>query len=145
MKRYYLSEIFLDTSRTQDPFDVWRHRLQTVTPPVDAAGWAIQIDPATGQPKTKALLVIVGGIDHSRLQNIPGVVPMPNVPHDVKVSSIHTGTKLKAKASIKALGYADADVEATWNNADGHRDVLNFYGRLNHPDFDVNNFDLDES
>lgn len=143
MKRYYLSKIFLDTT---PPFTngLWRHRLQTY-PNVDYEGGEIAVDPQTGIPTQKALLVLVGGIDHKQFQDDPDLVPMPDVGADVKVSAIHTATKLDAKAAVVDLGFDQAAVDQVWGNADGLRDVLNHYGKLNNPYFDCNAFDIDES
>lgn len=144
MKRYYLSKIFLDTSIPTFPNGVWRHQLQTY-PGIDYEGGEIKTDPETGIPTEKALLVLVGGINHKQLQDDPDLVALPDVALDVKVSAIKTSTKLDARSNIAALGFADEEVEAAFGNADGLRDVVNHYGKLNNPDFDANDFDLDES
>lgn len=144
VKRYYLSKIFQDTAGTYGITDAWHHRLQTYTG-IDYVGGNIKVDPATGVPTEKALLVLVGGIDHSKLQNDPDLVPMPVVPLDIKVSSIQTDTKLTAKSAITKLGFDEAAVTDVWGNADGLRDIINHYGRLNNAEFDANNFDVDES
>lgn len=141
MKRYYLSKI----TSAFDPSVgavVNRHRLQAY-PGVDYVGGEIDVNPQTGVPTQKALLVLVGGIDHAKFGNDPNLVPLPQVAIDMKVSSIHTATKLKAKSDVTKLGFTD--VETVWGNADGLRDVINHYGRLNNPNFDAANFDLDES
>lgn len=142
MKRYYLSQIF----QSEEPGMgmVWRHRLQMVLG-IDYVGGEIAVDPATGTPVAKALLVLVGGINHARLVGEPGMVALPQVSPDLKVSAIQTQTKLDCKANIVALGFPAAEVDAVFNAADGMRDVLNYFGRLNNPTFDANNFDLDES
>lgn len=143
MKRYYLSKI----TSAFDPSVgavVNKHRLQDY-PGIDYVGGEIDVDPITGAPTQKALLVLVGGIDHAQFADDPDLVPLPQVAIDLKVSSIHTATKLTAKQAIVALGYTDADVNDVWGNADGMRDVLNHYGRLNNAEFDAANFDLDES
>ena len=100
------------------------------------------MDPQTGVPLHKALLVLVGGIDHRAYAADPMLIPLPAVDQDVKVSSIQAGTKVSAKARIKAFGFDDAETEAAWGNADGLRDVLNHYGRKNNPNFDADAFDL---
>jgi hypothetical protein len=144
MKRYYLSKIFQDVAGQYGEPGAWMHRLQTKTG-IDYVGGEIKTDPVTGIPTEKALLCLVGGINHKQLQGDPELIPMPDVAKDMKVSAIHTATKLKTKRDIKAIGFADTETEAVWNNADGLRDVLNHYGQKNNPDFDSNNFDLDES
>lgn len=147
MKRYYLSKI----EQYQDPGIglVYRHRMQVLQQELgmnfEYEGGEIATDPITGAPLHKALLVLVGGIDHKQFQDDAGLIPMPVVAHDTKVSAIHTATKVKARAAIKALGYSDAEVEAAWGNADGLRDVLNHYGKKNNANFDCDKFDLDES
>lgn len=145
MKRYYLSKI----KQVEVPVIglVTTHRAAEI-PGLDMVGGTgdeIAVDPVTGQPTAKAVLVLIGGINHRPLQDDPELIAMPAVAHDMKVSAIHTATKLKAKADIKKFGFSDEEVESVWGNADGMRDVLNTYGRHNKPTFDVNNFDLDES
>lgn len=143
MKKYYLSKI----KQVMDPNIgelVWKHRLQEYVG-VEFLVGAIESDPNTGAPVHPAALVLVGGIDHAQFKNDPELIPMPDVAKDTKVSAIHTQTKLKCKADIKGFGFSDESVEAVWNNADGLRDVLSYYGKLNNPAFDPDNFDLDES
>lgn len=145
MKRYYLSKIKLVDVPGFGP--VWRHRLQELsdTMPIDYVGGEIAVDPNTGIPTQKALLVLVGGVDHQRLRGDPELVPLPAVAADTKVSAIHTPTKVGAKAAIRALGFTQQEVDAAWDNADGLRDVLNHYGKKNNPAFDADKFDVDES
>lgn len=145
MKRYYLSKI----KQVEVPSigTVTTHRAAEIAG-LDMAGGTgdeIAVDPQTGQPTAKAVLVLIGGINHKALQTDPELIPLPAVALDMKVSAIHTATKLKAKADIKAFGFSDAEIDEVWGNADGMRDVLNAYGRHNNPTFDCNNFDLDES
>lgn len=141
MKRYYLSKIFQDTAGTYVIPGAWMHALQKY-PNREYVGGEIAVNPTTGVPTEKALLVLVGGKHHAALVNDPDLIPMPDVSPDIKVSSIHTPTKLKAKADIKKLGYTQAEVDDVWDNADGMRDVLNHYGKRNNPAFDANDFDL---
>ena len=143
MKRYYLSKIFQDTAGQYGIPGAWMHKLQTY-PNREYVGGEIKVDPQTGQPTEKALLVLVGGKHHAALVGDPDLIPMPDVPPDMKVASVHTPTKLKAKRDIVALGIAQTEVDAVWDNADGMRDVLNHYGRKNNPAFDVNDFDLSD-
>jgi len=141
MKRYYLSKIKGDGS-FENPF---RHRIQEY-PGVEYLGGEIAVHPLghpdAGKPVTKALLVLVGGVNHIPYQADPELVPMPDASADMKVAAIHTSTKLACKAKAKSFGFGDVDTEVVWGNADGLRDVLNHYGRLNNPNFDCNNFDL---
>lgn len=144
MKAYYLSKIFLDMTVPTFPAGVWRHKLQTY-PGIDYASGEIKTDPTTGIPTEKVLLVLAGGINHAQLRSDPDIVPLPVVPLDIKVSSIQTETKITAKTAIAALGFSEAEVMDVWGNADGLRDIVNHYGRLNNSDFDASNFDVDES
>jgi len=138
MKRMYLSKILGDGS-FGNPF---RHVFQDQTTNIEYKGGEIKGD-AQGHPVAKALLIIVGATDHRPFQSITGLVPLPDVTSDTKVSSIHAPTKLACKARIKAqIGHSDAEIEEVWGNADGMRDVTNHYGLQNNDTFDVNNFDL---
>jgi len=138
MKRYYLSKIKMLTSPPG-----WSHRIAELG--VDYEGGQIELDPQTGEPVHPALLALVGGIDHRQFQNDAEIVPFPQMAPDTKVSATHTATKLAFKANAKAIGFDELFIEFTVANADGWRDVLNTFGRLNNATFDVNNFDLDES
>ncbi len=142
MKRYYLSKIKQVTM--PNGMQAWRHRLQEVTG-IEWLGGEFAVDDQTGEPSAPALLVLVAAVDHAALKNDPEIVPLPQVAHDMKVSSIHTATKLKCKSDIVALGFGEAEVDAVWNNADGFRDVLTHFGRRNDPNFDPDAFDLYES
>lgn len=143
MRRFYLSKI----KQVTDPVlgTVNRHRFQEMVAllglNIDYLGGEIKVD-ANGQPTEKALLILVGAASHKAFQNDPDLVPMPDVALDVKVSSVHTATKVLCKTAIKALGIPDAEVETVWANADGIRDVVNHYGKKNNPLFDANSFDL---
>lgn len=147
MKRYYLSKIL---QVNEPPFGlVWKHRLQVLQEQgalnFEYLGGEIKTDPATGVPTEKALLCLVAGINHAKFKNDAELVGLPLVAHDIKVSSIHTATKLKCKADIKALGLSPQEVEDAFNNADGFRDVVEHFGRKNNPDFSSDNFDLYEN
>lgn len=141
MKRFYLSKIFQDTAGQYGIPGAWRHGIQKHANR-EYIGGEIEVDPVTGIPTQKAILVLVGGKSHAALVNDPDIIPLPDVSPDIKVSSVHTPTKLKIKNAIKALGFAQAEVDAVWDNADGMRDVLNHYGRKNNLTFDANDFDL---
>lgn len=142
MKRYYLSRI----KQVEEPGMglVWKHRLQEL-PNVEYLGGEIAVDPTTGVPTQKALLCLVAGVKHKNLIADAELVPLPMVSHDIKVSSIHTPTKLAAKAAIKGLGFTDAEIESVFTNADGFRDVVEHFGRLNNPAFNADDFDLYEN
>ena len=141
MKRFYLSRIFQDNAGDYGIPGAWRHGIQKHANR-EYIGGEIEVDPVTGIPTQKAILVLVGGKSHAALVADPDVIPLPDVSPDIKVSSVHTATKLGIKRRIVALGFAQADVDAAWDNADGMRDVLNHYGRKNNPTFDANDFDL---
>lgn len=142
MKRYYGAAIY----QAPDAMGIlaWRHHLQVAYPGVDYVGGQIKVDPATGQPTEKALLVLVGSIDHKKFQADPKLVPFPAVALDMKVSAMHTKTKLDCKAGLVGLGFTEAEVDAVFNGADGMRDVLEYFGKKNNPDFSADVFDLDE-
>jgi hypothetical protein len=142
MKRYYLSKI--KAVEIPGMGTAYRHRLQEYADATYAGG-EIAVDPITGIPTQKALLVLVGAKVHSRFVNDPELIEFPLVSLDSKVSTIHTPTKTKCKNDIVALGLTKNAVDNVWDNADGLRDVINHYGRLNTPAFDANDFDLDEN
>lgn len=142
MKRYYLSKI--KAVEIPGMGTAYRHRLQEL-PDVEYLGGEIKTDPATGLPTEKALLCLVAGVKHAKFKQDPELVALPLVGHDIKVSSIHTATKLKCKADIKALGFSDVEVEAAFDNADGFKDVANHFGRKNKDDFNADDFDLYEN
>lgn len=142
-RRFYLSKIrqvYDDTLGS----DVWRHRLQDPGfENLDVQGGVIASDLVTGEPLHSYTLVLVGGIDHRPLNTDAELVALPVVAIDAKVSSIQTARKNRAKNEINTrLGLTDTD--AVWSNADGLRDVINHYGQANWPEFDVDNFDLDD-
>lgn len=142
MKRYYLSKI--KAVEIPGMGTAYRHRLQEI-PDVEYLGGEIRTDPATGLPTELALLCLVAGVRHAKLKQDPELVALPLVGHDIKVSSIHTATKLKCKADIKALGFPDEEVKAAFDNADGFKDVATHFGRKNNPAFDPDDFDLYEN
>lgn len=142
MKRYYASAIYQSTDAMG--ITAYRHHLQVAYPGVDYKGGEIKVDPATGAPTEKALLVLVGSIDHKKFKDDPKLVPFPNVSHDMKVSAIHTKRKMDCKAGLVALGFDANEVDDVFNGADGVRDVLDHFGRKNIETFTVDDFDLDD-
>lgn len=145
MRAYYLSKI-------KQVFDdglgalVWRHRLQEYDN-VDYVGGEIKVDPQTGEPTEKALLVLVGAKHHAALRSDPDLVPLP-VGRDslaVKLSAIETPTKLQFRNKVRALGLSAAEVAAMTDDTRSWRDVVNELGRKNNPEFDVDAFDFDEA
>lgn len=151
MKKYYLSAIFKDVTGQYGIAGAYDHALvrfmhpasPTYAPGISFAGGDIATDPQTGIPTQKALLVLVDAKDHTVFKVDTDMVPFPDVSLDVKVTAIHTTTKLTFAQSAKLLGL-DADmVDSSLDNADGLRDTVNHFGRLNNPLFDANNFDVD--
>jgi hypothetical protein len=141
MKRYVLSKIY------QNEEGFWTHTVaeMPITPgSADYVGGQIAVDPVTGVPTQKALLVCVGGTRLKDLLAHPDIVAIPDLKLDDKVSSTHTPTKLTFKAQSKALLQDNQFVDDTVDNADGWRDVINVLGRLNNPNFDANEFDLND-
>ena len=136
MKRYYLSEIY-----NAGPLEGWRHRMQDyVNTPY--RGGEIAVDPQTGIPTQKALLVLVEDRDHVRFRGKAGLIPLPDVALDIKVSAIDTKTKGDTVDKAKAIGFADAELAEVFDNAKSHRDVLNHFGRKNNPNFDADAFEV---
>lgn len=142
MRRYTLSKI--KTTAHPQFGSLNTHRLQEI-PGIEYLGGEIKVDPNTGMPTEKALLCLVAGSQHSTLRNDPELLLLPIVGHDIKVSSIHTQTKLACKAAAIAMGFSAPETDAIWNNADGFRDIVEAYGRKNNPDFDADDFDLFDS
>lgn len=143
MKRYYLSKI----KQYSDP-DVglyYSHHLAQAHPNVDKVFTAEIMTDALGQPVTKAVLCVVGAVDHRALDQDADLVALPDMQPHVKVSATHTPTKNAFKKKCKDMGFADAEVESVVTNADGWADVLDHFGKKNNPAFDYRNFDTDES
>lgn len=123
---------------------IWKHRIQEI-PGVDyVPRESVRVDPGTGAPLQKGMLVIVGSIDHLALKDDPELVPLPQASYDTKVSYIHTQTKLGCMDALIASGLPEADVADMFVGSNSMRDVVNNLGRRNNPDFDANDFDLDE-
>ena len=62
----------------------------------------------------------------------------------VEIIGIGTEAKLAARAAIVALGFDQATVDSVWANSETLRDAINWHGRLNNADFDVNAFSLSQ-
>jgi len=139
---FYLAKI----EAVEDPTigTVIRHRLQIAHPGVEYLGGEIAGDPVTGQPLHPALLVLVAGDDHTPYQGDPKLVPIPVAALDSQIIGIGTEAKLAARAAIVALGFDQAVVDTVWANSETLRDAINWHGRLNNPDFDVNAFSLSQ-
>ncbi len=144
MKAYYLSKVV----KVNQPSigDYWTHRLhQRFVLGADfqyVGGDEIAVDPNTGIPTQRAVLVLVDAIDHRLLRNDRDMVSMPDAGLDVGVRAIPAQARNAVKARIRGLGYTDAEIDAIWESELNMRGVLNGYGRANKPDFDVANFDV---
>lgn len=137
MKRYYLAEIELVADDVMG--DYYRCRASAY-PDLMFEGGEILTDPETGVPTNTFALVLVKSRDHVRLINDPKMHPLPDVALDIKVSSIHTPTKNNMISNLQALGINTNFI----NNTDGYREVIRMLGRINNPNFDENNFDINE-
>lgn len=144
MRKYYLSKI----KQYFEPGigNYWGHALQQYEN-VDYAGGEIKVDPLTGIPTEKALLVLVGSKDHARFKNDADLVEIPagRDSLNTQVGATDTPTKLKFRRDAKALGFADAEVESVADNIKSWKQVVNEFGRKNNAAFDADNFDLDEA
>jgi len=140
MKVYYLAKI---QQYTEAGMDYYATALQHDYPGVlFIGGDDLPVDPQTGVPTQKAALHLVGGIDHTQFVGNADLIQMPIADLSTKVAAMATSDLVKAKAGIVSLGYTTTEVNAVFSGADGFRDVLNHYGRLNDPAFDATNFDL---
>ena len=139
MRRMYLSKIQGDGS-IENPF---RHQFQISHPNVEYKGGEIETD-VGGHPVAKALLIIVGAIDHRPFQATEGLVPIPDMSMADKISGINVPEKITCKTRLKTeIGFTDVELATIWEDgSDSMRSLLNAYGRHNNSDFDVNNFDL---
>lgn len=142
MKRYYLSKI--KAVELPGMGTAYRHRVQEI-PNVEYAGGEIAVDPATGIPTQKALLVLLASKNHGAFVNDAEMAEMPLVSLDIKASAISALAKNRAKAGAVILGFSTQATDAIWNGADDFREVVNAYGRLNNPAFNADDFDLSES
>ena len=144
MKRYALAKIMQIDDPNTGP--VWKHKLQ-LSGNVWFEDGGIEMDTSVtpAVPKHPASLVLIGSKDHVKLRTDPDLVLLPHVVPDMKISAIHTPTRLAAIAAIKGLGFSEQEVDTVFSGADGFRDVLNHFGRKNNATFDVDNFDLDDA
>ena len=146
MKGYYLSKIFQDVAGQYGEPGAYMHGIQKY-PDTEYTGGEILTDndpesPNYGKPVEKAILVMVGGINHARFANDDDIAPVPVSDIRMKVTSTKTSEKLKFKAKAKGFGFSDTEVEDIMTGADGWVDVLNHFGKKNNPSFDALNFDL---
>lgn len=145
MRAYYLSKILSE----EDPGvggTVYYHKLQKYND-VDYLGGEIKVDPQTGVPTEKALLVLVGSKHHAQFRGDPDLIPLP-VGRDslaVKLSAIETPTKLQFRNKLRQFGLDQSEIAAMTDDVRSWRDVCNDLGRKNNPAFDVDAFDFDEA
>lgn len=132
MKRYYLCDIIGDGTFG----NFYRPKLADIG--VDARVTEMQTDPATGVPTKPWCLVLVADRNHGKLQNVPGVDPLPDYPMDGKVSAINAVAR-QAMLNRLAARSINGNVVQT---ADGYREVIRGIGRELNPLFDENNFDV---
>lgn len=128
MARYFLSPIYLDTSNPYFPDGIWKHALQD-HPDTPYSGGEIKVDPKTGQPTEKALLVLVD--DHQKLVDSKVLIPLPDVLKGAPTRNVDGKEKIKAAAVKAEIDVSVIDYAATWD------DVLIHLGRKNNPDFAI--------
>lgn len=73
-----------------------------------------------------------------RLRGNADIVPFPDMALDSSVSFTDAPTKL----AFKAIRFVDQDVDDVVSNQNSWREVVNYFGRLNAPGFDADNFDM---
>lgn len=145
MKRYYLSKI--KTVNMPGMGMVNRHRLQELADElglnVEYVGGEIAVDPNTGAPTQKALLILIDTSNHVPFANDPQMADFPDASLDTKVSAIGVGARNRARAKITSgVGFSSQETDEAWNGADDLRAVIEHYGRLNNLMFDSRNFDV---
>ena len=143
MKRYYLSKI----KKVFEPnmgVEVYRHRFQELADGrnLTYVGGEIAVDPQTGIPTQKALLILVDAVDHRQFANDQEMVEVPEVSLDVKTAAIANATMATFRAKAQQIGFEKAEVDAIVNGADALRNVVDGFGKLNNPAFDTRNFDV---
>lgn len=144
MKRYYVCKI-IGTGLTAFPTDARRPAIDDIVDPVRltrafvvADHWGTNAD---GTPKLPWCIVIASGPNHALAANVPDVDQLPDVALDAKISTIDTQVKGAILARLTARGI-DTTV---LRNSDSFRVLINLLGRLHEADFDVNNFDVQDS
>lgn len=143
-RRFYLSkirEVYDDTLGS----NVWRHRLQDPGfENLDLQGGIIATDPVTGEPSNTYTLCLVGGIDFRPLEVDEELVALPIITIDNKLDACETPRRNRFKTELAdRLGVTNFD--QLWNNANGLRSLLDYFGQANWPEFDSNNFDLSDN
>ena len=142
MKRYYVCPVV--EHEVEPGLIGYRLAIQDY-PDTPFEGGEIPLDmdpssPTYGKPLHKFGLVLVNSRYHGKFINNPKMYPLPMVDLDIKVSSIHTATKNKMIADLQSLGVDTSFI----GNADGYRDVIRGIGRIINPNFNENDFDVEE-
>lgn len=140
MKRYYLSKI--KAVEIPGMGTVWRHRFQEIGGGLNYVGGEIAVDPQTGVPTQKALLILVEAPDHTVFANDAEMADFPDAGLATRISAVGALSKVRAQAKARKLGLTRAEVDDLWDGAGELREVLDRYGRMNNPAFDSLKFDV---
>jgi len=139
MKRYYVCDIIGDG---QSPETAYRPAIaDIVDPQTHLRAFEISVESKVNPDGTPALpwcLVIAAGQNHALADGVQGIDGLPDYPLDVRLSAMHTPTKLAAFARLSARGVDTTSL----SNADGYRDVVRTLGRLHNSIFDEDAFDV---
>ena len=132
MKRYCIAKIIGDGTENNP----YRSALKNYNDINHEFGEIAQ-DPITGQPTHTFVLAIIKTVNISRLIADKDIDVLPDFPLDGKMSAMQTATKNKLADALTKYG-------VSIGGADGFRDAIRTIGRVIKPDFDENNFDLNE-
>lgn len=137
-KRYYVSKIIGDGSE-ENPF-----RPKIAEYPVNWVGSiATEEDPTSpnyGKPLHTSCFVLVNTVNHALLRNDVDLDNLPDFPLDGKVSSINTATKNAMITALQKRGFDTSEI----SNTEGYRDTLQTIARQRDPNFNIDNFDVEE-
>jgi len=144
MKRYYLSKIkkVFDAGLGAD---VWVHRFQELSDGqnIRYAGGEIAVDPVTGEPTQKALLILVDVKNHAQFANDAEMAVLPEVALDVKAGAMAKQALDQFRAKAQSIGADVLKVGEAITKADAYRDAIDTLGKLNNPAFDSRDFDVE--
>lgn len=139
MKRYYVCKVYgngdLDAPNTPTT-GAYRPALADIIDPatgMKAFGFTAQISP--GQHPW--CLVIAGGNKHGLVNNHPDIDPLPAYAMDVRLSAMHTPTKVMMMNKLSARGIDTGQ----FANADGFRDIVRALGKAHGAAFNEDDFD----
>lgn len=132
MKRYCIARVV----GTGTEFDPFRSAVQEYKD-LDYEFGGIEVDPRTGQPTHPFVLAIIKTANIGRLMSDKGIDLLPDFPLDGKMSAMKKNTKNKMVDALAKYG-------VSISGADGFRDAIRTIGQIIKPDFDENNFDLNE-